>query len=202
MEEIFNILIQNKISPNQHYMLYCLRNKIQPTGINPYAEGRDLKFKGYVNDKWELQPKSIELLDKIDEFFSVKKEETSKVIAGNNFKENIIKYLDLFPKRKLPSGKLARSDKKNIENNFRWFFKTFDYDWDIVLKSRRHDVCIIISKLNSNTLNCVSGLREKASLIIWSLIKVLPAPGLPPITFNVFHSMPLVVASLNLDQGV
>ena len=38
MEEIFNILIQNKISPNQHYMLYCLRNKIQPTGINPYAE--------------------------------------------------------------------------------------------------------------------------------------------------------------------
>jgi len=140
MEEIFNILIQNKISPNQHYMLYCLRNKIQPTGINPYAEGRDLKFKGYVNDKWELQPKSIELLDKIDEFFSVKKEETSKVIAGNNFKENIIKYLDLFPKRKLPSGKLARSDKKNIENNFRWFFKTFDYDWDIVLKATAHYV--------------------------------------------------------------
>lgn len=140
MEEIFNILIQNKISPNQHYMLYCLRNKIQPTGINPYAEGRDLKFKGYVNDKWELQPKSIELLDKIDEFFSVKKEETSKVIAGNDFKENIIKYLDLFPKRKLPSGKLARSDKKNIENNFRWFFKTFDYDWDIVLKATAHYV--------------------------------------------------------------
>ena len=140
MEEIFNILIQNKISPNQHYMLYCLRNKIQPTGINPYAEGRDLKFKGYVNDKWELQSKSIELLDKIDEFFSVKKEETSKVIAGNDFKENIIKYLDLFPKRKLPSGKLARSDKKNIENNFRWFFKTFDYDWDIVLKATAHYV--------------------------------------------------------------
>lgn len=140
MEEIFNILIQNKISPNQHYMLYCLRNKIQPTGINPYAEGRDLKFKGYVNDKWELQPKSIELLDKIDEFFSVKKEQTSKVIAGNDFKENIIKYLDLFPKRKLPSGKLARSDKKNIENNFRWFFKTFDYDWDIVLKATAHYV--------------------------------------------------------------
>lgn len=140
MEEIFNILIQNKISPNQHYMLYCLRNKIQPTGINPYAEGRDLKFKGYVNDKWELQSKSIELLDKIDEFFSVKKEQTSKVIAGNDFKENIIKYLDLFPKRKLPSGKLARSDKKNIENNFRWFFKTFDYDWDIVLKATAHYV--------------------------------------------------------------
>ena len=118
----------------------CLRNKIQPTGINPYAEGRDLKFKGYVNDKWELQPKSIELLDKIDEFFSVKKEQTSKVIAGNDFKENIIKYLDLFPKRKLPSGKLARSDKKNIENNFRWFFKTFDYDWDIVLKATAHYV--------------------------------------------------------------
>ena len=66
MEEIFNILIQNKITPNQHYMLHCLRNKIQPSAINPYAEGRELKFKGLVNDKWELLPAAIELLDKIE----------------------------------------------------------------------------------------------------------------------------------------
>jgi hypothetical protein len=140
MEEIFNILIQNKITPNQHYMLHCLRNKIQPTAINPYAEGRELKFKGLVNDKWELLPIATELLDKIDEFFHVKKEETTKVIAGDDFKENIVKYLDLFPKRKLPSGKLARSDKKNIESNFRWFFKTFEYSWDTVLKATAHYV--------------------------------------------------------------
>lgn len=121
-------------------MLYCLRNKIQCTTVNPYAEGRELKFKGLVNDNWELLPEAIALLDKIDEFFAVKKEETTKVIVGDDFKENIIKYLSLFPKRKLPSGKLARSDKKNLEINFRWFFKTFDYSWDVVLKATAHYV--------------------------------------------------------------
>ena len=35
-----------------------------------------------------------------------------------------------------------------------------------------------------------------------SLIRVLPEPGLPPITVSVFHSKPSVVASLNLGHGV
>ena len=60
--------------------------------------------------------------------------------AGNDFKENIVKYLTLFPKRKLPSGKLARSDKKNIESNFKWFFKTFEYNWETVLTATAHYV--------------------------------------------------------------
>jgi hypothetical protein len=140
MEEIFNILLQNGITPNQHYMLHSLRDKIQTANINPYAEFRELKFKGFVTDQNVILPKGIELLEKIDEFFVVKKEEVTKQIAGDDFKENIVKYLNLFPKRKLPSGKLARSDKKNIESNFRWFFKTFDYPWDIILKATAHYV--------------------------------------------------------------
>lgn len=121
-------------------MLHSLRDKIQTVNINPYAEFRELKFKGFVTDQNVILPKGIELLEKIDEFFVVKKEEVTKQVVGDDFKENIIKYLNLFPKRKLPSGKLARSDKKNIESNFRWFFKTFDYPWDIILKATAHYV--------------------------------------------------------------
>jgi hypothetical protein len=95
-------------------------------GINPYAEARELKFKGLVNDKYELSDTANEILEEIEEFFSIQKEKVLITVAGNDFKENIVKYLELFPKRKLPSGKLARSDKKNIESNFKWFFKTFE----------------------------------------------------------------------------
>jgi hypothetical protein len=109
-------------------------------GINPYAEARELKFKGLVNDKYELSDTANEILEEIEEFFSIQKEKVLITVAGNDFKENIVKYLELFPKRKLPSGKLARSDKKNIESNFKWFFKTFEYTWETVLIATAHYV--------------------------------------------------------------
>lgn len=54
---------------------------------------------------------------------------------GEGYKENIEKYLEIFPKIKLPSGKAARSDKKNVETAFKWFFETHEYSWDSVLKA-------------------------------------------------------------------
>ena len=121
-------------------MLYCLKHSIQPSGINPYSEGRELKFKNLVNNTWELQPTAIELINEVEELISTKKESSIKVVVGDDFKDNIVKYLTLFPKRKLPSGKLARSDKKNIESNFKWFFKTFDYNWETILTATAHYV--------------------------------------------------------------
>ena len=121
-------------------MLHCLKHSVQTTGINPYAEGRELKFKGLVNDNWELSAIANEILEEVEEFFSIQKEKALITVAGNDFKENIVKYLTLFPKRKLPSGKLARSDKKNIESNFKWFFKTFEYNWETVLTATAHYV--------------------------------------------------------------
>jgi hypothetical protein len=140
MEEIFNILLKRGMTPNQHYMLHCLKHSVKTTGINPYAEARELKFKGLVNDKYELSDTANEILEEIEEFFSIQKEKVLITVAGNDFKENIVKYLELFPKRKLPSGKLARSDKKNIESNFKWFFKTFEYTWETVLTATAHYV--------------------------------------------------------------
>jgi hypothetical protein len=140
MEEIFNILLKRGMTPNQHYMLHCLKHSLKTMGINPYAEARELKFKGLVNDKYELSDTANEILEEIEEFFSIQKEKVLITVAGNDFKENIVKYLELFPKRKLPSGKLARSDKKNIESNFKWFFKTFEYTWETVLTATAHYV--------------------------------------------------------------
>ena len=49
-------------------------------------------------------------------------------------------YINLFPAKKLPSGKLARSARKNIENAFQWFLKTYDYSWDVILKATAYYV--------------------------------------------------------------
>ena len=55
-------------------MLHCLKHSVQTTGINPYAEGRELKFKGLVNDKYELSETATEILEEVEEFFSIQKE--------------------------------------------------------------------------------------------------------------------------------
>jgi hypothetical protein len=56
---------------------------------------------------------------------------------GDDFSTRIEEYLEIFPKFKLPSGKYARSYKKNLENNFRWFFETHSYDWDTVISATK-----------------------------------------------------------------
>jgi hypothetical protein len=49
--------------------------------------------------------------------------------------EHIDRYLSVFPKGKLPSGKPARVNKKNLEESFKWFFKNYTYDWDTILRA-------------------------------------------------------------------
>jgi len=71
----------------------------------------------------------------MDSYITKKKDKANKDILGANSDAMITKYVELFPKRKLPSGKLARSNKKNLETNFRWFFNNFDYDWETIFKA-------------------------------------------------------------------
>ena len=137
MDEIFNKLLIENLTPNQFYILYCKHTNIVPSNlINSGIEIIRLR-----NDEWidedTLTVKSIALLKEIDSFFKTSKKKTSKAVMGENFMANIEYYLDLFPKFKLPSGKYARSDKKNLEGNFRWFFENHSYDWELVFNATR-----------------------------------------------------------------
>ena len=55
--------------------------------------------------------------------------------SGDDYQTKIKTYLELFPKLRLPSGKAARSDKKNVETAMRWFQENYDYSWDTILKA-------------------------------------------------------------------
>jgi hypothetical protein len=54
---------------------------------------------------------------------------------GQDFVRNIEKYVEIFPNKKLSSGKYARVNAKNLEAPFRWFFETYDYDWEEIFKA-------------------------------------------------------------------
>jgi hypothetical protein len=95
-----------------------------------YTEMRGLQVAGYVSADGRITNKGVEVAEKIPVAKKTAKK-PSMVIT----EDCITQYLDLFPKGKLPSGKLARSDRKNIKTNFDWFFKTYEYSWDVVIRA-------------------------------------------------------------------
>ena len=56
---------------------------------------------------------------------------------GKNFVDKINNYREIFPAKKLPSGKPARNNVKALGEAFRWFFETYDHTWEEVHKATR-----------------------------------------------------------------
>ena len=138
MDEIFNLLIKKQLSPNQLYILYCIKHKIKTNDfINDALEVKRLQSTDWLEADMKLAGKAIILLQELESYFKNSKKKTSTTLMGDNFMENIDVYLDIFPKFKLPSGKYARSDKKNLENNFRWFFESHTYTWETVINATK-----------------------------------------------------------------
>ena len=141
MNEIFNKLIKADLTPNSFYYLYSISQNVAPNKyVNAAIESKKLQ-----NDEWldinnNLTPKAITFVQGIDAYFKTSKKTTSVSKMGENYMEKIEEYLKIFPTFKLPSGKYARSDKKNLENNFRWFFDNHNYSWETVLESTRRYV--------------------------------------------------------------
>ena len=130
MNFLKQLIQKSQLTPNQLYLLYCLFVDEKPVAINYHAELRALKLLGYVSNLDKITETGVEIALKIP---VTKKTVKKSVIEITD--DCVNKYLDLFPKGKLPSGKLARSDKKNIKSNLEWFFKTYDYSWETVIQA-------------------------------------------------------------------
>jgi hypothetical protein len=135
---LFNLVLKEGLTPNQIYLLDCIKNNITTIHINFHQEIRTLTHTEWLiknDEKYILAPKSYTILEKVESYFNVQKKKTSMITMGVDFKDNIKKYQELFPKGKLPSGKPARSNDKILEQNFRWFFENYSYTWDTILKT-------------------------------------------------------------------
>jgi hypothetical protein len=135
MNELFKIIVRNKLTPNGLYILNSMIENV--SSVNLCLEEELLKLK---KDKWitndnKITDKAKRLINEVNALFKKVKKKTNDKIMGNNYNEKIDEYNQLFPKMKLPTGKAARSSKSNLENAFRWFFQNHDYDWETVLKA-------------------------------------------------------------------
>jgi hypothetical protein len=136
MNEIFNLLNKENLTPNSFYILYCIKENIVPSKIvSKELECKRLNNQEWINDDLELTTKSIIFMTKIDAYFKKSKKKTSKNLMGNNFMQNIDAYVKLFPNKKLSSGKYARVPAKSLENAFRWFFENYEYDWQTIFSA-------------------------------------------------------------------
>jgi hypothetical protein len=133
-----NLIVKDGLTPNQLYLLTCMKESIQPTLINVGLELRLLNDSEYVSNENipKITQKGIDILNKYELSTKLVKKDTSQ-----EYLDNIKKYLEIWPKGKLPSGKQARTAVGNLEECFSWFIKRYpDYSWETILKATEHYV--------------------------------------------------------------
>jgi len=139
MIKVFNKIIDNGLSPNGLYVLYCIKNRNKPKNINEHLEIRVLVADGFLNNDFEITPKGTAVIEKIEAHYEIQDDSKIKKKSGLSAKdlENITKYRELFPKGNLPSGSPARISVKELEKKFLWFLNTYSYNWDTILKATK-----------------------------------------------------------------
>tara|TARA_Y100000361_G_scaffold154252_1_gene179080 strand:- start:686 stop:1291 length:606 start_codon:yes stop_codon:yes gene_type:complete len=146
MLELLEEILQDNITPNQLLLLYGLDESIHYPQINPHLELRGLKSEGYVvmNEDVdvgvELTAKGRQLKIKYDNYFLKSKKNTNSILMGKDYVKKVEEYREIFPAKKLPSGKPARTNVKTLTKNFVWFFKEYDVTWDEVIAATKRYV--------------------------------------------------------------
>jgi hypothetical protein len=136
MREIFLKISQAGLTPNMFYVLWCISEKISiDPSINASLEITKLKSGNYLTESLELSGNSLKFIQEIEGFFKKSKKKTSKNLMGDDFLDKIKEYNEIFPNKKLSSGKYARVNPKTLENAFRWFFENYDYSWETIIQA-------------------------------------------------------------------
>lgn len=135
---LYNMTTEEKLSPNQFYVLYCINYGLVSNDINMHQELRHL-----IIDEWivkeenvcKVTPKAASLISKLESYFGVHLKKSNNSIMGTDFEANAEKYNNIFPRIKLGSNKAARAPIKEIIPAFRWFFEEYSYDWETIYKA-------------------------------------------------------------------
>ena len=135
LSEMFGLIVRQGLNPNQFYLLYGMQEGVSPLCINIQQELRALTMGLWITEDQKLTPKAVTLVQQVEGFFKIQKKKTGVQLMGDDFNVNIGKYQLLFPKKKLPSGKAARSAQSNVETNFRWFFENNKFTWETILRA-------------------------------------------------------------------
>lgn len=136
LAQFYDILDELDVTPNAFHILWCIASKRRPKSVNAHTELRNLVAAKLLDDKYAITEDGKAILDKVSTVFKTEIIEQKPVITD----DFIGQYLQLFPKGKLPSGKSARVNRRDIERAFKWFFQNYDYSWDTILKATAYYV--------------------------------------------------------------
>lgn len=122
-------------------LLYSMKNKVKPYVLNNLDEEKEYllsqEYLEYDGKVYKMTAKAKALLVKIENYFITAKKKTDEELMGKEFSKRINIYRELFPAGKLPHGKPARQNVKTLNESFRWFFETYDYTWEEVMKATK-----------------------------------------------------------------
>lgn len=116
-----------------------MKNNLKQSSLFERLKHYKITVKQYIQiyldyTKGNLLEESPEfkILKSIDDLFVTKRKMKSDELMGLEYKNQITDYIKIFPTEKLPNGKYARSNKTNVETNFRWFFENYNYSWQVI----------------------------------------------------------------------
>ena len=139
MWELFQKILKNKITPNQTLILFGMKQGVslpQTTEEDKKALV-DSDFVELDNGVYKLTRHGKAFIVSLDNYFVKAKKKTSLQLMGKDYLDKINTYREIFPAKKLPSGKLARNNVKALNEAFRWFFETYDYTWDDIINATK-----------------------------------------------------------------
>tara|TARA_R110002049_G_scaffold67980_2_gene176277 strand:- start:386 stop:976 length:591 start_codon:yes stop_codon:yes gene_type:complete len=139
MWELFQQILQEKMTPDQFLILYGIKKSLS-LPLTSYENGesvKHLKKEGFLYEDGKVSIKGKRVIAKFENYFIKAKKKTSIQLMGKKFSTNLNEYREVFPAGKLPSGKPARVNVRSLENSFRWFFETYDFSWDEIIKATK-----------------------------------------------------------------
>jgi hypothetical protein len=139
MWELFQKILKANLTPNQSLILFGMKQGISLKQTT--QQDKDILVEeGYLVKKdslYTMTPQAKLLIVQLDNYFIKAKKKTDSQLMGKNFVDKINNYREIFPAKKLPSGKPARNNVKALGEAFRWFFETYDHTWEEVHKATR-----------------------------------------------------------------
>jgi len=147
MKEFFNFLKENDLTPNGHYVLYCMVNNLPIENVNYIYEQYKLFLSDYVSEEKDvvgnicyIPTKKAEHIVHESDVYICNLKVTKKVnkISFEDWEEKIKEYNEIFPKGK-KSGSIAfRTNPKELYDKFKWFFAEYpEYTWDNVITATK-----------------------------------------------------------------
>lgn len=121
-------------------MLYSMKEKTSVPSLSSDKEIPNLIKQGFLikeDSIYKLTPEAKKLIIKLDNYFIKAKKKTNIQLMGKDYSSMIEQYRTIFPAGKLPHGKPARQNVKALGESFRWFFETYDHNWQAVIKATK-----------------------------------------------------------------